>query len=130
MRLIVAVALAALVCTASVAQAQARTVTIAWDASVVVDPATDGVATGYRVAYGTAPQEYTRQVFVGAKTTRLTVVGLAFDQHYYFVVQGTSEHGNSLLSNELHVPPSDQPPPTIPPTPTGAGFMPLVKGTK
>jgi fibronectin type III domain protein len=107
---------------ASTAHAQARTVTIEWDAS---PPTADAVVDGYVISRGsTAPGIYGTQTLVDAKTTQLTVVGLLTTSTYYFVVQAINPFGErSLRSNELIVPPVGTIPPTKPPpTPTGGGF--------
>jgi hypothetical protein len=114
----------------STAHAQARTITVEWDASL---PIADAVVDGYIVSQGTAPGIYGKQTLVDAKTTQLTIVGLLTTATYYFVVQAFNPfEERSLRSNELIVPPIGTTPTKPPPTPSGGGFrapsVPPLKG--
>jgi Fibronectin type III domain len=90
------------------ASAQARQVTLVWDAN------TNDVD-GYRLHYGTRSGSYTRQLDVGLATTA-TVTGLTDATTYFFVINAYNASGESPPSNEV----SDDPnaTPTPPPTPT------------
>lgn len=94
------------------ASAQARQVTLVWDAN------TSGIA-GYRLHYGTRSGSYSRQLDVGLVTTAI-VSDLADGTTYFFVVNAYNAYGESPPSNEVSDDPNATPTPPPPPTPTPA----------
>ena len=92
------------------ASAQARQVTLVWDAN------TNEVA-GYRLHYGTRSGSYSRQLDVGLVTTA-TATGLADGTTYFFVINAYNAYGESPPSNEVSDDPNATPTPPATPTPT------------
>ena len=94
MRALTTATVLATVLAAAVSASVAGTVALEWS------PA-DG-ATGYRVYYGTAANNYTTQMDVGS-ATQTTVSGLADCMPWYFAVKAYDAGGNfsSTYSNEV-----------------------------
>lgn len=78
----------------SAVQLSAADVTLAWDAP------TDGMTTGYVIAYGFAPGSYGQQQDVGF-VTQAAVSGLAAGTHYFVVRAYDAEGDLSDPSNEV-----------------------------
>ncbi len=93
------------------ANANAASVTLAWDAN----PETD--ITGYRVHFGTASRSYTEEIYAG-NSTSITIPNLTNGVTYYFAATANSSFGiESNYSTELvH---TIAPGPTPSPTPPG-----------
>jgi hypothetical protein len=99
-------------------QADAASLTLAWDAPE------EETAAGYIVRYGTVAGVYTSQIDVGDVTTS-AVSGLADSTTYFFVVQAydedglVSEHSNQVSGTTPPAPGSILPPAGGTPTPSG-----------